>query len=48
MAITETEDPIALFKEWLGEAEAQEPLNPNAMALATASSDARPCNRLCR
>jgi pyridoxamine 5'-phosphate oxidase len=46
MAITETEDPIALFKEWLGEAEAQEPLNPNAMALATASSDARPSVRM--
>lgn len=46
MNITETEDPIALFKEWLGEAEALESLNPNAMALATATPDGRPSVRM--
>ncbi|MBC8339419.1 MAG: pyridoxamine 5'-phosphate oxidase [Rhodospirillales bacterium] len=46
MNITETEDPIALFKEWLGEAEAQEPFNPNAMALATATPDGCPSVRM--
>ncbi len=30
-------DPIALFAQWLKEAEAGEPADPNAMALATAS-----------
>ncbi|NQV83607.1 MAG: pyridoxamine 5'-phosphate oxidase [Rhodospirillales bacterium] len=46
MSITKTDDPIALFKEWLGEAEAQESINPNAMALATATSDGRPSVRM--
>lgn len=46
MSITRTEDPIALFKEWLGEAEAQEPINPTAMALATATPDGRPSVRM--
>jgi pyridoxamine 5'-phosphate oxidase len=32
---TETADPIALFGEWLAEAEASEPNDPNAMSLAT-------------
>lgn len=46
MSITENENPIALFKEWLGEAEALESLNPNAMALATATPDGRPSVRM--
>ena len=46
MSITETENPIALFKEWLGEAEAREPINPNAMALATATPEGKPSVRM--
>jgi len=46
MSITENENPIELFKEWLGEAEVQETLNPNAMALATATPDGRPSVRM--
>ncbi len=46
MTITESEDPISLFREWLGEAEASEPVNPNAMALATASPDGKPSVRM--
>jgi pyridoxamine 5'-phosphate oxidase len=30
-------DPIAVFRAWLKEAEATEPNDPNAVALATAS-----------
>jgi pyridoxamine 5'-phosphate oxidase len=32
-------DPIALFSDWLGEAGAAEPNDPNAMALATTDAD---------
>ncbi len=46
MNIIENEDPIALFKEWLGEAEASESLNPNAMALATTTAGGRPSVRM--
>ena len=46
MSITETDDPIALFKEWLSEAEGLEQINPNAMALATATPDGRPSVRM--
>ena len=46
MNIPKNKDPIALFKEWLGEAEALEPVNSNAMALATASADNRPSVRM--
>ncbi len=31
----QTTDPFSLFSEWLGEAEAAEPNDPTAMALAT-------------
>ncbi len=41
-----TDDPIGLFRAWLAEAEASEPSNPNAMALATATADARPSVRM--
>ena len=46
MKITDNKNPIALFKEWLLEAEKREPINPNAMALATCSPDNRPSVRM--
>ncbi|MBN9508459.1 MAG: pyridoxamine 5'-phosphate oxidase [Alphaproteobacteria bacterium] len=39
-------DPHALFAAWLAEAEAGEPSDPNAMALATATQDGRPSVRM--
>jgi pyridoxamine 5'-phosphate oxidase len=42
----EAEDPLALYDEWLREAEAQEPNDPNAAALATATSTGRPSVRM--
>lgn len=39
-------DPIALFRAWLQEAEATEPNDPNAMALATATADGAPSIRM--
>jgi pyridoxamine 5'-phosphate oxidase len=41
-----TTDPIALFSEWLAEAQASEPNDPNAMALATADAAGRPSVRM--
>lgn len=46
MSVTATKDPIAEFKDWLGKAEATEPVNPNAMALATTTADGRPSVRM--
>jgi pyridoxamine 5'-phosphate oxidase len=46
MTVAATKDPIAEFKAWLAEAEASEPVNPNAMALATADSNGRPSVRM--
>ncbi|MBZ8133434.1 pyridoxamine 5'-phosphate oxidase [Afifella sp. IM 167] len=43
---TERGDPIALFSEWLKEAEASEPNDPNAVALATADADGLPDVRM--
>jgi len=40
------EDPIKLFDDWLGEARASEPNDPEAMALATAGGDGRPSVRM--
>ncbi|WP_197430761.1 pyridoxamine 5'-phosphate oxidase [Methylobacterium hispanicum] len=40
------EDPFALFAAWMKEAEAAEPEDPNAMALATAGSDGLPDVRI--
>ncbi|MGF1550426.1 MAG: pyridoxamine 5'-phosphate oxidase [Sphingomonadaceae bacterium] len=40
------EDPIALFQRWLEEAEAGEPNDANAMALATADAQGRPAARM--
>jgi pyridoxamine 5'-phosphate oxidase len=39
---TRAEDPVALFAAWMREAEAAEPEDPNAMALATADADGLP------
>ena len=46
MTVTATKDPIAEFKEWLTEAEASEPVNPTAAALATSTPDGRPSVRM--
>lgn len=43
---TAAADPIALFSEWLGEATASEPNDPNAMALATVDADGLPDVRM--
>jgi len=39
-------DPIAAFKDWLDEAGASEPNDPNAMALATVAPDGMPAVRM--
>lgn len=39
-------DPFSLFTKWFAEAEASEPNDPNAMALATADTDGRPSVRM--
>ncbi|MBB2200365.1 pyridoxamine 5'-phosphate oxidase [Gluconacetobacter tumulisoli] len=39
-------DPFTLFAAWMREAEAHEPADPNAMALATATADGRPSVRM--
>ena len=44
--IAPREDPFALFQSWMKEAEASEPNDPNAMALATAGSDGIPNVRM--
>jgi pyridoxamine 5'-phosphate oxidase len=43
---TATTDPIALFAEWLGEAAEAEPIDPNAMALATVDAAGMPNVRM--
>jgi pyridoxamine 5'-phosphate oxidase len=43
---TERADPFALFAEWLEEATAAEPNDPNAMALATVDADGLPDVRM--
>jgi pyridoxamine 5'-phosphate oxidase len=43
---TAASDPFSLFAEWLGEAEASEPNDPNAMALATVDGDGMPNVRM--
>jgi len=40
------QDPIALFTDWLAEASAREPNDPNAMALATADESGLPDVRM--
>jgi pyridoxamine 5'-phosphate oxidase len=39
-------DPFALFDDWLAEARASEPNDPEAMALATADTNGRPSVRM--
>ncbi len=39
-------DPYSLFAAWMADAEAHEPNDPNAMALATADADGRPSVRM--
>lgn len=39
-------DPFAWFHEWLDQAEATEPNDPNAMTVATATLDGRPSARI--
>jgi pyridoxamine 5'-phosphate oxidase len=41
-----TQDPSLLFDEWLAQAAASEPNDPNAMAVATADRDGRPSVRM--
>ncbi len=41
-----TRDPIDIFREWMGDAEAREPNDPNAMCLATVDSAGRPSARM--
>jgi len=43
---TAAEEPFALFNEWLKEATAHEPNDPNAMALATVDPDGLPNVRM--
>ncbi|MCB1478639.1 MAG: pyridoxamine 5'-phosphate oxidase [Rhodobiaceae bacterium] len=44
--LKEAGDPFALFGEWFAEAEASEPNDPNAMALATVAADGLPNVRM--
>ncbi|GBR69492.1 pyridoxamine 5'-phosphate oxidase [Gluconobacter kanchanaburiensis] len=39
-------DPFTLFDAWMSDAEASEPNDPNAMAVATATPDGRPSVRM--
>lgn len=43
---TEADEPFQLFRTWMAEAEASEPNDPNAMALATVDSDGLPNVRM--
>ena len=44
--IRENDDPLALFGDWLAEAEKSEPNDPNAMALASVGADGMPSQRM--
>jgi pyridoxamine 5'-phosphate oxidase len=44
--IERNDDPFALFGDWFTEAEASEPNDPNAMALATVAADGMPSVRM--
>jgi pyridoxamine 5'-phosphate oxidase len=43
---TEATDPFALFRVWMAEAEASEPVDPEAMAVATVDADGLPNVRM--
>ena len=45
-AFTEATDPFALFRTWMAEAEAAEPVDPEAMALATVDTEGLPNVRM--
>ena len=42
----DADEPFRLFAEWFAEAERAEPVNPNAMALATVGADGTPNARM--
>ncbi|MEP7350669.1 MAG: pyridoxamine 5'-phosphate oxidase [Sphingorhabdus sp.] len=42
----ERPDPFDLFDEWFAQAQANEPNDPNAMAVATVDADGRPSSRM--
>ncbi|MCF8480340.1 MAG: pyridoxamine 5'-phosphate oxidase [Rhodospirillum sp.] len=46
MSSLENRDPYGLFAEWMADAEANEPNDPNAMALATSTPEGRPSVRM--
>ncbi len=46
MSIDITENPIDLFRAWMGEAADSEPNDPNAVALATVGADGQPSLRM--
>ncbi len=46
MSLNANEDPFRLFQEWLDDATASEPNDPNAMALASADADGYPDVRM--
>lgn len=41
-----TDDPHRLFRDWMAEAEASEPGDPNAMTVATVDADGQPTARI--
>ena len=41
-----SDEPVALFNKWLKLAEEKEPVNPNAVAVATANADGKPSVRM--
>lgn len=42
----DSDEPVALFNKWLKLAEEKEPVNPNAVAVATANADGKPSVRM--
>jgi len=46
MDVIASSDPIALFESWFAQAQASEPNDPNAMALATATPQGAPSVRM--
>ncbi|MCP4712753.1 MAG: pyridoxamine 5'-phosphate oxidase [Planctomycetes bacterium] len=46
MTVTTDQDPIELFKEWMGEAERKEPNDATAMSLATVDASGAPSCRM--
>jgi len=44
--MTDPTDPYPLFAQWLSEAEASEPNDPNALCLATSTPEGRPSARM--